>query len=105
MDLLVTAGRMCARLGGILGWEQELGGSLDWEQGLGGERMEDLTSQACERLFLLSTSMDSSFVVESNEAARKLESLMREGDGAARGSAQFHARNFSKRWQLFLIFL
>jgi hypothetical protein len=39
MDLLLTAGRVRAHLGGILGWEQELGGALSWEHGLGGERL------------------------------------------------------------------
>ena len=42
MDLLVTAGRMCAHLGGSQGWEQGLGGLLGWEQGLGGERLGGL---------------------------------------------------------------
>jgi hypothetical protein len=46
MDLLVTAGRMRAHLGGILGWEQELGGPLSWEQGRGTEKgMIGRTSQ------------------------------------------------------------
>jgi hypothetical protein len=58
----------------VLIWEGFSAGNKNWE-GLSvgnregeGNDWEDLTSQACEWLFLLAVSVDTSFVVKSNEA-------------------------------------
>jgi hypothetical protein len=103
MDLLVTAGRMRARLGGILGWEQELGGSLDWEQGLGGERTSRVKPVSDCFYYLRAWIVRLWWrVMKQRGSSSRLCGRATEEHA---GALNFAPGIFPKRWQLFLIFL